>query len=153
MFDATGAEGTVNGVSTTYPFLSDEWIDAARDLRGRYADQVPPPAVPVRMNVVVTSIPHRDGDLDGHIDSTDGQTIIEAGHIEEPDMTITVPYEVARAAFIDRDPQAVMQAFLQGQILVDGDASKLLALQAGQIEPDETAVTIYEEMMAFTAEA
>ena len=48
--------------------------------------------------------------------------------------------------------QAVMQAFLGGKIFVDGDASKLLALQAGaptDVEP--LAVEIYREMQAFTA--
>ena len=138
---------------STYPFLSDEWIDAASELRARYADQVPPPPAPVRMNVVVTEIPHRDGDLQGHIDSTDGQTIIERGHLDDAEMTLTLGYDVARAAFITQDQQAVMQAFLQGRILVEGDASKLMALQAGQMQqPNETAAAIYAEMMAFTDE-
>ena len=26
----------------SYPFLSDEWIQAARDIRHKYADSVPP---------------------------------------------------------------------------------------------------------------
>ncbi|MEL7159046.1 MAG: hypothetical protein AAFN30_20970 [Actinomycetota bacterium] len=137
---------------SSFPFLSDEWIEAARQLRARYADEVPPATVPVKLNVTVTDIPHRDGDLDGHIDATGGQPIIEQGHLDEPDLTLTIGYEVAKAAFVTRDQQAVMQAFFQGQILVDGDASQLMALQATQLQPDETALTIYEEMMAFTAE-
>lgn len=137
---------------SSFPFLSDEWIEAARQLRARYADQVPPSSVPVRLNVTVTDIPHREGDLDGHIDATGGQPIIERGHLDEADLTLTIGYEVAKAAFVTRDQQAVMQAFFQGQILLDGDASKLMALQASQLQPDDTALAIHEEMMAFTTD-
>lgn len=137
---------------TAYPFLSDQWIEEARALRARYEHRLPAPSVPVRLNVVVTGIPHRDGgDLAGHIDSSDGQTIIEHGHLANPDATVTVDYATAKAAFVDQDPQAVMQAFLSGRIYLEGDASKLLALQAGQANPDPLAVEIYTEMRAFTA--
>ena len=125
-------------------------IDEARELRRRYADKVPPPPVPARLNVVVTDIPHRDGDLHGHIDASAGQTIIEHGHLDDVDVLVTVDYETAKAAFVIGDQQAVMQAFFSGRILVEGDASKLLALQPGQVDP--IAVEIHEAMQAFTSE-
>ena len=138
---------------TAYPFLSDEWIAEARDLRARYEHRLPPPRTPVKLNVVVTGIPHRsDGELRGHIDSSDGQTIIEQGHVDEPDATVTVDYATAKAAFVTQDQQAVMQAFLSGKIFLEGDASKLLALQAGQNPVDPLAVEIYDQMRAFTAD-
>ena len=136
---------------STYPFLSDEWIDEARALRARYADQVTSPSVQVRLNVIVTEIPHQDGDLHGHIDSSTGQMIIERGHIDEPELTVTVDYATARAAFVTRDQQAVMQSFLAGKIFVEGDASKLLALQAGPSDGDTLAVEIYDQLQSFTA--
>ncbi len=142
--------GTVEPV-IAYPFLSDEWIDMARDLRARYQDQLPTPLLTVRLNVVVTEIPHRAGELQGHIDSRDGQTIIEQGHLQDPDATITVDYETAKAAFVTQDQQAVMHAFLTGKIFLEGDASKLLALQAGQASTDPLAVEIYEKLRGFTA--
>jgi len=137
---------------TAYPFLSDEWIEEARALRARYDQDVPPPSVPVRLNVLVTDIPHRDGDLQGHIDSSKGQTIIEKGHLDDPDLTITIDYGTAKAAFVTRDQQAVMQSFLAGKIMVDGDASKLLALQAGPPEVDPVAIEIYDALQAFTSD-
>ncbi len=140
------------GGVTAFPFLSDEWIDAARALRAEYADQVPPSPVPVRLNVVITEIPHRSDDLQGHIDSSNGQMIIEQGHLDEPELTITIDYDTAKAAFVTRDQQAVMQSFLSGKIFVDGDASKLLALQAGPPDADPMAIEIYEKMQAFTAQ-
>ncbi|MFV0525139.1 MAG: SCP2 sterol-binding domain-containing protein [Acidimicrobiales bacterium] len=143
-------------MSAPHPFLSDEWIEAARELRGRYAGRSPEPPVPARINVVVTDIPHRDGPLDGHIDSSAGQLLVEHGHLDGPDLTITVNYGTARAAFIDGDPQAVMQAFIAGKILVEGDVSKLMALQAAGPAAaaeggNELAAEIQQQLQAITA--
>ncbi len=137
----------------SYPFLSPEWIDAARALREEYAEQVPTSPVQARVNIVITDVPHGDDPtVNGHIDTSSGQTIIEHGHLTDPELTVTVDYPTARAAFVTRDQQEVMQAFLTGKILVDGDASKLLALQAvppTQIDP--VAVEMYEKLDALTA--
>ncbi len=137
----------------SYPFLSPEWIEAARALRDEYADRTPTSPVEARVNVVVTDIPHGEADeLEGHIDTTSGQTIIDHGHLTEPELTITVDYTTARAAFVTRDQQEVMAAFLSGKILVEGDASKLLALQPGPppAEVDELAEELYQKLDALT---
>ncbi len=135
---------------TTHLFLSDEWIQAARELREEFAERIPDPPVAVKLNVIITDVPHRDGNLDGHIDSSNGELIIEQGHIEEPELTITVDYETSKAAFVTRDQQAVMQAFLGGKIFVEGDASRLMMLQAQA--PGDEAVEMYERLAAMTAE-
>lgn len=138
---------------TSYPFLSEEWIEAARSLREEYAGRIPTAPVQARINVVVTDIPHDGRDtLDGHIDTSSGQTIIEYGHLDDAELTVTVDYATARAAFVTRDQQEVMQAFLTGKILVEGDASKLLALQGpppGDIDP--VALELYRKIDAMTA--
>ena len=135
-------------MTTTHLFLSDGWIQAARELRADYADQIPEPPIAVALNVIITAIPHRTGELLGNIDSSDGQLIIEEGHLDEPDLTLTVDYETAKAAFVTRDQAALMQAFFSGKILVEGDVSKLLVLQ-GQA-PNGAATEVYERMAAFT---
>lgn len=137
----------------SYPFLSDDWIEAAKQLRTEYAERIPTSAVQARVNVVVTEIPHGDdGTLEGHIDTSSGQTIIEQGHLDEPELTVTVDYQTAKAAFVTRDQQEVMQAFLGGKILVDGDASKLLALQStSPADVDPVAVEMYQKLDAMTA--
>jgi len=137
----------------SYPFLSAEWIDAARALRNEFADQAPASPVEARVNVVVTDIPHGDeSELEGHIDTTSGQTIIDHGHLDEPELTVTIDYATARAAFVTRDQQEVMQAFFSGKILVDGDATKLLALQPGAAptEVDDQAMELFRRLDEMT---
>lgn len=139
---------------TTYPFLSPPWIEAARALRAEYSGAEPSAPVEARINVVVTDIPHGDeSELEGHIDTSSGQTIIEHGHLDDPELTVTIDYSTARAAFVTRDQQQVMQAFLTGKILVDGDATKILALQPNpQADIDPQVVELYRRLEALTAD-
>ncbi len=118
-------------------FLSDQWIQAARDLREEFAGSIGPPPADVKLNVIVTEISHRsDGELRGHIDTSSGSLIIEQGHLEAPELTLTVDYETAYAAFVTRDQGALMQAFFSGKILVEGDATQLMMLQPQSPGPD-----------------
>ncbi len=140
----------------SYPFLSPEWIEAARALRDEFAERAPSSPVEARVNVIVTDIPHGDAsEMEGHIDTTSGQTIIDHGHVDDPELTITVDYATARAAFVTRDQQEVMAAFLAGRILVDGDATKLLALQPGPppADVDDLARELYRRLDEITDDA
>jgi hypothetical protein len=138
----------------SYPFLSPQWIEAARALRDEFVDLVAPSMVEARINVVVTDIPHGDRPtLEGHIDAGGGRTAIDHGHLDDPELTITVDYPTAKAAFVTRDQQELMYAFLSGRILVDGDATKLLALQAQpSADLDPTAVEMYRRLEELTAD-
>ena len=111
-----------------YDFLSDEWLAEARKIRGEYKNLTPPASNPVRMNLVVTEVPER-GQVDAHIDTSGGELDIERGHLEGADLTVTLDYETAKALLIDGNSQAAMSAFMAGKIRVDGDMSKLLAMQ------------------------
>jgi putative sterol carrier protein len=63
---------------------------------------------------------------------------------------LTVPYDTAKGMFIDGNQQAAMQAFMSGQIKVEGDMSKLMAMQsAGGPSPEQTA--FQEKLKAITA--
>jgi hypothetical protein len=131
-----------------YPFLSDDWVAAARALRAEFEGRIPEPPAAVRLNVVVTESPHHEGPLLGHVDTTNGEILIEQGHLPSPDLTITVDYATARAAFVARDPQAVMASFLSGKILVEGDVMKLMVLQGAA--PSGDAIEMYRRLDEFT---
>jgi hypothetical protein len=135
-----------------YPFLSSEWEAEARKLRAEYQDRTPAPPLAIRMNVIITDMPFDPGRLQAHVDSSGGALVIELGHLERPDVTITMEYGTTRSLLMGGDPQALLMAFLGGRIKVDGDISKLLELQgSGAVGGfDPVIVEIYQRIRAIT---
>jgi SCP-2 sterol transfer family len=112
-----------------YPFLSDEWLEEARRIRGEHQGKDTSIPNAVRMNLVVTSVPFGDKDIDAHLDTSGSELELDTGHLENPDLTITVEYETAKAILVEGNPQAGLQAIINGRIKLDGDMTKLMALQ------------------------
>ncbi len=125
----------------TYPFLSDEWIEAARAIREDYRAQAPPVTTAIRMNQVITDVPFGTGTLEAHLDTSSGELEMELGHLDKADTTVTLDYATARAIFVEGDQQAAMQAFMSGKIKVQGDMTKLMAMQQ-QGSPDPAALEV-----------
>lgn len=113
-----------------YQFLSDEWLEQTRKLREQYRDQVPEVPVTVRMNQIINEVPFGDGTILAHVDTSSGRLEMETGHLDSPDLTVTLSYATAKAILVDGDAQAAMNAFLSGRIKVDGDITKMIALQS-----------------------
>ena len=127
----------------TYPFLSDEWIAEARKIRAEMADAEAEAAVPaatVRMNQVINEVPFGSGRLDAHLDTSSGTLEMETGHLENPDVTVTLDYETAKAIFVDGTLDAGMKAFMEGKVRVQGDMAKLIAALQQLAPPDPDAV-------------
>lgn len=118
-----------------FPFLSDEWTEQARKLRLEFGGRTSAPTTSVRMNLVVTEVPFDEGTRQAHLDTSTGELVLEIGHLEDPDVTLTLDYETAKALIVEQNQQAAMQAFMAGKIRVEGDLSKLLAMQAGPVDP------------------
>ena len=118
-----------------YPFLSPEWMEEARKIREEFKGKGGAAPAPMKMNQVITEVPFGDGTLDTHIDTTGGEMQMDEGHIEGAEVKLTVPYSVAKALFVDNNPQVAMQAFMSGQIKVEGDMTKLMAMQGGAPDP------------------
>ena len=118
-----------------YPFLSDEWMDAAKTIREEYAGKTAAPAHAVKMNQIVTEVPFGDGTIEAHLDTSGGEMEMEIGHIDGADLTVTLDYATAKAILVDGNPQAGMQAFMAGKIKVQGDMTKMMALQSGTPDP------------------
>ena len=122
-----------------YKFLTAEWIEAAKKVRDE-AGAAAPLAHSVRMNQVITDVPFGDGTVDAHMDTSSGQLEMDLGHLENPDLTVTIDYETAKAIFVEGNPQAGMQAFMAGKIKVQGDMTKLMAMQSGPVDPSAAEV-------------
>lgn len=134
----------------SHQFLSDDWIDAARDIRRRWEDRVPAVEVQIRINVVATKVPFGEGTVHAHIDSSTGRLEMELGLLDSPDLTVTTDYDTARQLFVAQDPAASMQAFMTGKIKVEGDITKLMLMQTSVPQTDD-ALQVAEEIRRITA--
>jgi putative sterol carrier protein len=123
-----------------YKFLSEEWVNEAKAIREQHAGDAPAPAHAVRMNQVITDVPFGDGDINAHMDTSGGEMEMDFGHLENPDLTVTLDYATAKAILVDGNPQAGMQAFMAGKVKVDGDMTKLMAMQSGAADPKAAEV-------------
>lgn len=132
-----------------FPFLSQEWMDAAKAIREKYADQASAITISVRMNQVITDSPFGDGDIKLYLDTSSGSVVMEPGELDEPDLTLTTDYETAKKIFVDQDQAAGMQAFMAGKIKVQGDMMKMMAMQTSMPQ-DEVAKTIAAEVKEIT---
>ena len=125
----------------SHTFLSDEWITEAQRIRAELGDDGS--TSDVTINVTVTDGP--DGDRELHLQGG----LFATGHVEAP-TSLTVPFEVARQMFLEGNQQAAMQAFMSGQIKVQGDMSKLMAMQSGGAGGPQ-AEQLAERIKAITA--
>jgi putative sterol carrier protein len=137
-------------VADQYPFLSEEWLDAAKKIREEYKGKTAPPAHAVRMNQVITDVPFGDGSIDAHMDTSSGEMEMDIGHIENADLTVTLDYATAKAILVDGNPQAGMQAFMAGKIKVQGDMTKMMAMQ--QASPDPIQLEIAGKIKEITTD-
>lgn len=111
-------------------FLSDDWIAAARQIRTELEAEgrLPDPGPPSRLNLNITEVPFGAGTVQAHVDTVDGVEI-ELGHLDTADATITLGYATAQSIFVAGDSAAAMQAFMSNQLKIDGDMTKVMALQ------------------------
>jgi putative sterol carrier protein len=134
----------------TYQFLSDEWMNAAKAIREKYADQAAKVTSSIRMNQVITEVPFGDGTVRAFLDTSSGAVDMELGELDTPDLTVTTDWETARKIFVDGDQAAGMQAFMSGKIKVQGDMMKMMAMQTSMPQ-DDVAKQIAAEIQAITA--
>lgn len=126
----------------THEFLSEGWLTAVEALASE-APEPPPAVADLQVNLTVTESP--SGDAEAHL----AAGVMGRGHIEGAPTKVTVPYDVARAMFIDGNPQAAMQAFMSGQIKVEGDMTKLMAMQSVGASPEQ--LEFQRKLQAITA--
>src|SRR5205085_5297275 len=116
------------GAVAKHPFLSDAWFDEVRRLHDAVGGAAPE-GTEIRMNLMITTTPF-DGDLAMHMAATGGRADWGKGHLDDADVTLTLAYDAAKAIFVDGNPQAAIEAFRAGWIIVQGDITKLMVVQA-----------------------
>jgi hypothetical protein len=112
-------------------FLSDEWFAKVKELTEDAGElNIPGPLKDLTINLNVT-LP--DNSIK-NVHLAGGQ--FAQGTKAGAPVTVSVPADVAKKIFIDMDQQAGMQAFMSGQMRVEGDVTKLMVLQTVQPSPD-----------------
>jgi len=139
-------------------FLSEAWIEAAREIRARHDDRIPPVPQAIRINQIITEVPFGEGTVRSYFDTSSGRMELELGELDAADATVTTDYSTARALFVDQDPTVAMQAFMSGKIKVQGDMMKIMAMQSvmqmslpEDADAQQIAAAIADEIKAITA--
>ena len=124
-----------------HDFLSDDWFVEVRKLMDEAGDSAQGGG-DLTLNITVTGGPSGDKELH------QANGAMGEGHVDGAPTKVTVPYDVAKKLFIDQDQQAAMQAFMQGQIKVEGDMSKLMSM--GQQAPSAAQQELMKKIAEIT---
>ena len=135
-------------MTSKHAFLSPAWVDAAHRVYAGHADLAAAPTTSVRMNLVIEGVPFGTGALDAHLDTSQGIADLDLGHLEGPELTVRLDYELAKTVLVQGDVQAGAEAFLLGRVRIEGDVTKLLAFQ--QATPSPRQLRLAEEIRAIT---
>jgi putative sterol carrier protein len=112
-------------------FLSDEWFSKVKELTEDAGElNIPGPLKDLTINLNVTLADNSIKNV--HLA---GGQFIQGTKAGAP-VTVSLPADIAKKIFIDMDQQAGMQAFMSGQMRVEGDVTKLMVLQTVQPSPD-----------------
>ncbi len=125
-------------------FLSDGWFDEVKKITDAAGDlEIPDAIKDIKINLVVRDAP--DGTIDAHIAGGS----FGKGALPDASTTLKLGYELAGKLFIEQDQNAGMQAFMSGQIQVEGDMSKMMAMQSGG-GPTEKQKKVQEQIKSMT---
>jgi hypothetical protein len=123
-------------------FLSTEWFDKVDELIAQAGDlQIPTEMKAVEVNITVTS-PRGDA----KVFLKDG--LFSRGHKDGVATTLALSEELARKIFVDGDQAAGVQAFMAGEMKVDGDLAKLVAMST--VEPSAKQKALTKQIAAIT---
>lgn len=121
-------------------FLSKDWFNKVAELRAKAGELDLPPEIADTVINLSLSDATGDAEKDLHIKGGD----FFAGHNDGAEVSVTTTAELVRKVFLELDMQSGMQAFFSGEIKVDGDVSKLMALQT--YEPSDKQKALIEDI-------
>ena len=116
-------------------FLSGPWFDEVAKLMASAGDlNLPAPMRNVKVNVTIKRA--AGSDVPAFVE--DG--VVAHGHRDGADATITLDEALARKLFVEADAAAGVQAFLEGQLTVEGDLAKVVAMQTAEPSAEQKAL-------------
>jgi hypothetical protein len=128
-----------------HEFLSPEWLTEFRTITEQLNVEPLKVEMVLRMNQIISGCPFQDEPLQAFLDTSSGALVLDLGVLENPDLTIALDYETAKALFVEFNPQRAIESFVAGKILVTGDMTKLLGLAqvfAGHTDDDPMAALL-----------
>jgi hypothetical protein len=124
-------------------FLSDAWFDKVVELTAAAGNlNVPANLASLALNVTVSGTPS------GNVDMCLNGGNFEKGHNASAPTKLSMPADLLRKIFLEGDQAAGMQGFMSGQIKVEGDMSKLMAMQTAR--PSEEQKGLLKQILAMT---
>lgn len=126
-----------------FAFLSDPWFEKVEELVAQAGDlQIPAAMKDLEVNVTVKTAA-------GAVPIYLKDGLFRRGHQPGVTTSLTLDDSVARKIFVDGDAAAGVQAFLAGQIQVEGDLAKVVAMQT--VEPSKPQQELTRRVAAITA--
>jgi len=119
-----------------HAFLSDDWFVEADKIFNEISPAVPDAIKDLVINFRIKDAP--SGDVEARMA---GGRLVK-GFGDGAPTTVNIPYDIARKMMIEQDQNAAMQAFMGGQIQVEGDMSAMMSMQgAGAPSAEAEQVT------------
>jgi len=128
----------------SHAFLSDGWFAEATKIFQEIAPPVPVAIQDLVINLRVKGGPN--GDVEARMAA--GQLL--KGFGAGAPTTLILPYDVARKMVVENDQSAAMQAFMGGQIQIEGDMTKVMAMQAAG-PPGPESLQVAQRIREMTA--
>lgn len=120
-------------------FLSDEWFDTVTKLN----QDANPLNLPPNLKHLILTINLQDGT---HFHFKEGK--IWQGNHDNPKATLLMTKNILQSLIQNKDESLAIEAFIAGDIRVEGDMSALLALQS--VKPTPEQKQLYKDILAMT---
>lgn len=108
-----------------YEFLSPEWEKAADEIVGAREAETGSDIL-LTINVTISPTPY--GDKQVSIVARDGSVALIEAHQDTADVTVKSDYDTAKSLFLEGTMAIVMNAMMQGKVVVQGNMAKLMSM-------------------------
>lgn len=125
----------------TFNFLTQSWFDAVARLNQEVGElNLPPNLAELTINVTVKSenptlLHLQAGKINQH-------------HIQNADATIYIDQDTLNQIIHDNSVDTALEAFMTGKIFIEGDMSKVMALQSAR--PSQEQKALYKQIKEMT---